>query len=79
MNGKWTAEWNSVVKLTRWGERTRGCTKNRGNEGKIEYVSEIHKECALIIHTTIELLSQRRGARRCFGFILREEGERKKK
>lgn len=64
MNGKWTAE----CKRREIDEPAASLREKYGKRRKIEYVSEIHKECALIIHTTIELLYQRRGAR-CFEFI----------
>lgn len=56
----------NVEKLT---SRATNLREKYGKRRKIEYVSEMHKECALIIHTTIELLCQRQGAR-CIGFIV---------
>lgn len=56
MNGKWTVE---CRRREIDGDGQRTCAKNTEKWREIEYASEIHKEYALIIHTTVKLLSQR--------------------
>lgn len=58
INNEWKVD-GGVPASWNWRDGQRTCAKNTEKWREIEYASETHKEYALIIHTTIKLLSQR--------------------